>query len=165
MDDFGIALIVLFAASQAHAQEVFFGYGVGTFSSAKDAPSEVKTASLGYRGELYNGIYWQAKGGYWLDNSGDLSRKGSIYFSTGPSFLVDLKPIEIRSGIGLAFITQSDSYLGGNFPQFNEELYMGVRDKFGNGIGIKYEHISSAGLIQPNVGRDFVSVEISTKWW
>lgn len=164
MDDLSVALLLLFLSSNAHAQETFFGYGLGVFHSAKNAPTEVKSINLGYRGELYNGFYWQFKGGYWSDTSGDANRRSSFYFSTGPSILVDLRPIEIRTGIGLAAITNPDGYLGGTFPQFNEELYLGVRDKNGIGIGAKYEHISSGGLVKPNQGRDFILLELSTKW-
>lgn len=164
MDDLGLALILLLVSSQSRAQEVFFDYGLGIFNSAKNAPTEVKVADIGYRGELYNGLYWQSKVGYWGEGSGDPTRNSSFYFSTGPTLLIDLKPIELRSGWGLATISDPDSYLGGNFPQFNGEVYAGVRDMYGNGIGVKYEHISSAGLVQPNVGRDFIALEISSKW-
>lgn len=164
MNDLGLALVLLFISSQSHAQEIFFGYGLGVSNSAKNTHTEVKVANVGYRGELYNGLYWQFKGGYWGEGSSDPTRKSSLYFSTGPGLLIDLNPIELRSGWGLAAISRPDSYLGGAFPQFNGEVYAGVRDRHGNGIGIKYEHISSAGLVQPNVGRDFMLMEISTKW-
>jgi hypothetical protein len=54
--------------------------------------------------------------------------------------------------------------LGGAFPQFHGELYGGLRDSQGNGIGIKYNHFSSAGLVTPNQGRDFVLLELSVKY-
>lgn len=146
------------------ADEVFFGYGVGVFNSAKDSPTEVKVANIGYRADILAGIYWQFKVGYWGDGSGDNSRHNSAYISSGPGIRVDLAPIELRSGWGLAAITNPDSYLGGYFPQFNGELYLGLRDKWGDGLGIKYEHVSSAGLLQPNLGRDFAALEISLRW-
>lgn len=164
MNNLKLAILLFFVSSQAYSEEIFFGYGLGIFNSAKNIPAEVKTINLGYRVELYSGIYWQFKGGYWKDASDDYNRKSSLYLSTGPTMLVDLKPIEVRTGLGLATISVPDSYLGDIFPQFNEELYLGVRDKNGNGIGIKYEHISSAGIVQPNIGRDFVILEISSKW-
>lgn len=164
MNDLATALFMLLATSNSNAEEAFLSYGVGTFASARDSGAETKVINGGYRLELINGFYWQFKSGYWKDMSGDPTRKDSLYFSTGPTMLIDLRPVEIRTGIGLSGITNPDSYLGGYFPQFNEELYVGGRDKNGNGIGVKYEHISSAGIIQPNVGRDFLILEISTKW-
>ena len=158
-----LAALLLFA-SPAFADEVFFGYGVGVFNSAKTSPTEAKVANLGVRTDLFGGFYWQFKLGYWGDGSGDPNRHNSAYISSGPGILVDLRPVEIRSGWGLAAITNPDSYLGGRFPQFNGELYLGLRDRYGSGIGVKYEHISSAGLIQPNEGRDFAALEISFRW-
>lgn len=158
-----LTLIMLLSVS-AQADEVFSSYGVGAFNSAKNSPAEVKVVNVGYRPELYNGFYWQFKAGYWGEGSGDESRKSSFYASTGPGLMIDLKPIEIRSGWGLCAITQPDAYLGGRFPQFNGELYFGLRDRKDNGIGVKYEHISSAGLVVPNDGRDFFILEISQRW-
>lgn len=156
--------MLITATSDTHFQEMFSGFGFGLFDSAKAKATEVKVTDFGYRLELCNGIYWQNKVAYWLDQSGDPRRKNSFYLSTGLGMLVDLKPIEIRVGTNLGFLASRDSYLGGHFPQFNEELYVGVRDKRGNGIGVKIEHISSAGFSQPNQGRDFVMLELSSKW-
>ena len=162
MDNLGLALILLFYSSQTHAQEIFLSYGLGAFNSSASLPSP--TINGGYRYELYNGFYWHLTGGYWKDNSTDPTRKSSAYFSTGPGLLVDLNPVEIRNSVGLAAITNPDGYLGGSFPEFNEEIYVGLRDRHGNGIGVKYDHISSAGIYQPNIGRDFIMLEVSSKW-
>lgn len=163
MNNFLTSLFLLMATS-SHAQEIGFSYGLGVFNSAKVSPTELKVANLAYRLELYNGIYWQTKVGYWGDGSGDPNRHSSFYLSTGPGLLVDLNPVELRSGWGLTAINRADSYLGGVFPQFNGEVYAGLRDKKGDGMGLKYEHISSAGLITPNLGRDFLMIEMSTRW-
>lgn len=164
MDNFTLILLALFSSTQAHAQEMFFGYGLGVFNSAKNSPVEVKVSNVGYRLGMSKGFYWQLKGGYWGEGSGDHSRSSSFYVSTGPGLLVDLRPIELRSGWSVATISRPDAYLGGRFPQFNGEIYGGLRDKNDNGIGLKYEHISSAGLVVPNEGRDFVLLEISWRW-
>lgn len=155
---------LLFLSNIAFADTMYFGYGLGAFNSAKGSSSETKIGQIGYQADIWDGIYWQAKVGYWGDGSGDQSRRNSAYASMGPGLLIDLKPVEIRSGWSLAFITTPDSYLGGNFPQFNGELYVGLRDKRGNGIGIQLEHISSAGLVTPNEGRDFIVLQISQRW-
>lgn len=160
-----IALFLLSCSiSAARADEIDFGYGIGAFDSAKDSNAEVKVGTLTYRTELFRGFYWQAKVGYWGDGSSDRSRHNSAYVSSGPGLLIDLNPVEIRSGWGLAAITNTDSYLGGHFPQFNGEAYVGLRDKHGAGIGVSYEHISSAGIVSPNQGRDFFILHISEKW-
>lgn len=164
MNNLLLGLAMIMASSETHAQEIFFGYGIGAFGSAKYSTTEVKTIDLGYRMEIYNGLYWQFKSGDWIDTSNDRNRRGSLFLFTGPSLLIDLAPVEIRTGLSIGAIETTDSYLGGHFPQFNEDLYFGVRDRHGNGIGVKYEHISSAGIFQPNEGRDFVILEVSQRW-
>jgi hypothetical protein len=157
------ALLTLIV-SNAHADSMYGGYGLGMFNSAKSTASETKVGQVGYLADIWSGTYWQFKVGYWGDGSGDKSRRNSAYASTGPGLLIDLRPIEIRSGWGLAFVSTPDSMLGGSFPQFNGDLYIGLRDKRGNGIGIQLEHISSAGLVKPNTGRDFLTLQISQSW-
>lgn len=146
------------------ADEVFASYGVGIFNSAVNSPTEVKLGDIGYRRDVWKGVYWQFKGGYWGDGSGDPNRSGSGFISTGPGLKIDFSPVELHTGWGLAAISSPDSYLGGRFPQFNGDLYLGVRDKNGAGVGLEYDHISSAGIISPNVGRDFMLVQISQKF-
>lgn len=158
-----IALLALIS-TPALADTMYSGYGLGVFNSAKSSAAEVKVGHIGYLKDLWDGVYWQAKVGYWGDGSGDGSRRNSAYVSTGPGLLIDLGQVEIRSGWGLAAISTPDSYLGGHFPQFNGDLYVGLRDKRGNGIGLQYEHTSSAGLVTPNAGRDFILLQISQSW-
>jgi hypothetical protein len=155
--------LILFS-SVANADSGYFGFGLGAFNSARSSLSEVKAIQFGHQQDIMDGIYWQQKIGYWGDGSGDDTRKNSAYVSTGIGLLVDLRPLEIRNGWGLAVISTPDSFLGGHFPQFNGELYIGLRDKKGNGIGLQYEHLSSAGIVTPNRGRDFYFLQVSQSW-
>jgi hypothetical protein len=158
-------LTLSLANSSAIAGEVSVGYGLGVLHSADYGPVSTKVLQGAYRQDLSNGFYWQTRAGFWSDSSPkDTNRKGSGYGSVGIGFLIDLRPIELRSGWGIGGITATDSMLGGHAPQFNGDLYIGVRDKNGNGIGLQYEHISSAGIVTPNEGRDFVTLQLSTKW-
>lgn len=157
-------ILCLLISSVCLADEVFLGYGVGVFGDAKYYTGQNKYLELGYRSVVWEGIYWQFKGGCWGEASPDKSRTSSAWLSSGPGLEVDLSPIEIRSGWGLAAISSPDSQLGGHFPQFNGEMYIGLRDKRGDAIGLQYEHISSAGIINPNLGRDFVTLQLSQKW-
>lgn len=160
---FILASLILLS-TLAQADEAFVGFGVGVFNSALYHTGEVKVGQVGYRKDIFNGIYWQAKLGFFGDGSGDPTRNSSLYASTGPGLLIDLKPIEMRAGYGIAAISTPDSYLGGRFPQFQGEFYVGVRDHRGNGMGLQYEHISSAGLVTPNMGRDFLILQLSQQW-
>lgn len=159
-----LLLCLLLFSGVAHADEASLGFGVGAFGDAKYSTGQVKAGEASYRSFLIDGIYWQNKVGYWGEGSPDPSRKSSMFGSTGFGLEVDLRPLEIRAGYGLAFISTPDSQLGGRFPQFNGDLYVGLRDKKGDGIGIDYMHISSAGLVTPNQGRDFFILQLSQKW-
>lgn len=158
-----LALTALFC-TMARADEAFMGFGVGVAGSAKYHTGEVKVGDVGLRDEIYRGIYWQSQVGFFGDGSGDPHRNSSGYVSGGLGMLIDLKPIEMRAGYSIAAITTPDSYLGGRFPQFLGEAYVGVRDHRGNGMGLAYTHISSAGLVTPNQGRDFVILQLSQQW-
>lgn len=157
-------LLFLLFSTYASADEVFVNYGIGLGESAVNSMVETKMIDFGYRDFLYNGFYWQNTLGYYGDGSGNPQRKSSFYGSTGFGLEVDIHPVELHSGWALAAISTPDIYLGGNLPMFNGNLGVNIRDKHQNGIGLTYSHISSAGLVQPNQGRDFLTLELSFKW-
>jgi hypothetical protein len=145
--------------------ETFLGYGVGVFNDAKYYPGQNKYGEIGLRSFLFQGIYLQNKLGYEGEGSPDKTRKSGFWGSSGPGMEIDLRPIEMRAGGGLGFISNPDSQLGGVFPQFNTYFAIGVRDRKGDGMAFEYNHLSSAGLASgANEGRDFVILELSQKW-
>lgn len=158
-----LLLLTCLLTSFAHADEAFVGMGLGAFNTAKGGPGSVKLGQVGHRLDLIEGFYWQNKVGAWGQGANDYGMKSSAYGSSGLGFRVDLTPVEFRAGYGVGLISNPDSYLGGNF-QFNGETYLGLRDRKGNGFGLKYEHISSAGIEMPNQGRDFFVLELSQRW-
>ena len=164
MSDLCLGLILLIACTPTHADEAFVGYGIGIFNDASYNVGQMKVGDLGYRHFLFDGVYWQNKVGYWGEGSPDLSRSSSGFISSGLGLEMDLQPFELRSGYGLAAITSPDSQLGAVFPQFNGDLYAGFRDKKGDGIGLEYNHISCASFCSPNLGRDFIMIQLSQKW-
>lgn len=159
-----LALLLLFISNLCLADEAFIGYGVGVFNDADQFLGQNKYAEIGYRDFLYKGVYWQFKGGFWGEGSSDQTRKAGFWGSMGPGMEMNLNPLELRSGYGIAAISDPDSQLGAYFPQFDGELYLGLRDKQGDGVGFQYEHISCASFCSPNHGRDFVTVQLSLKW-
>lgn len=159
-----LLLLLALISTQCFADEAFLGYGVGILGDASQYVGQNKFGELGYRSFLLDGIYWQFKGGFWGEGSADPTRNASFWVSSGPGLEIDLQPIEIRSGWGLAAITSPDSQLGARFPQFNGEVYLGLRDKKGDGVGVQYEHISCASFCTPNHGRDFLILQLSQKW-
>ena len=159
-----LLLTLLLVSSLAQAEELSIGYGAGILADGNHYIGEVKHLTISYRSTLWDGIYTQYKIGYFGDGSPEPDRNSSFWGSVGLGLEVDLLPVEIRSGWGLAAISNPDSRLGGMFPQLHGDLYLGLRDKRGNGIGVQYCHLSSGGLVSPNYGRDFLLLVLSQKW-
>jgi hypothetical protein len=160
-----LGLLLLVSTPALAGDEAFLSYGVGIFNSADQYLGQNKIISVGYRQQVIGGFYLQSKLGFWGEGSGHADRKASFYASYGIGVKVNLAPIEIRTGWSLAFITHPDSQLGARFPQFNGDIYAGVRDKYGMGIGVRiYEHLSCASFCSPNQGRDFGSIEVSQEF-
>lgn len=130
---------------------------VGVFNSGKQSTAESKYLGLGYRDALGYGLTYQYEVGGWTDIAKH-GRKGSAYGTAQIGVEADAG-ITIRAMVGPALISTPDAYLGGTF-QFNEDFYAGIRGANGNTAGFKYKHISNAGIMQPNVGRDFAGLEV-----
>lgn len=158
-----LVFLYIFNPATCFSDELFVSYGLGLFKSAENTISETKVADVGYRFDLYSPWKLQVKAGGWFDGSNNPLRSSSFYVAAGPQYVITAGSLEVRNGIGVSYITHTDSYLGGHF-QFNPEFYLGVRDKEGSGIGIKYSHHSSGWISQPNIGRDSASLELSGKF-
>lgn len=159
-----IVLTTLLLSEAVQSDELDFGLGLGVGKSAVNSSVETRVYQGAYIWDLYDGFYTKGKLGYYSDTSGDPFRKSSIFGSWGLGLMVDLAPVEIRVGYGVGGILTPDSYLGGRFPQFNGDLYLGLRDGNGSCIGFSYNHISSASILYPNIGRDFIVLEIGKRW-
>ena len=159
-----LLLLLIGIVNNSYGEEAFIGYGVGIFNDSNYFLGQNKYIDVGYRSFMWDGFYWSFKGGYEGEGSPDIGRKSGFFASSGPGLEIDLQPLELRSGWGLAMISTPDSQLGGYFPQFNGTASIGLRDKHGDGIALEYNHISSAGFVNPNIGRDFMILELSQKW-
>jgi len=151
----------LLAASSAMAG-TFGRYGLGVFSSADYGRGETKSFSLGYEDDWFGPFIYQYEGGIFADQGGNgRSSSGfgniSVGVETNPGYLV------LRSLWGVGAITTPDSMLGGWF-EFNQDFLLGVKDDKGHIIGLDYKHISSAGIYNPNRGRDFILVHVEIPW-
>jgi hypothetical protein len=154
-------LIAIALASPASAG-IYGRYGLGVFNSAQTRPTETREISLGYVDQWFGPLIKQIEVGGWADSAGHgrhSSGFGSI--STG----IDSKPgyLVLRFTTGLSMITSPDEMLGGRF-QFNQDFLMGFADKRKHIIGISYKHISSAGIYEPNKGRDMISLYMEIPW-
>lgn len=154
-----IFVINCFLAQCSYGDEIFMSYGLGVFKSAENTISETKVVNLGYRKTLLSPWNLELKTGGWFDGSNNPLRHSSLYASAGPQYVITNGAFVLRNGIGFGFITSPDMYLGGYF-QFNPQLYLGYCDKDRACIGLNFNHFSSGGLSQPNIGRDSLSIEL-----
>ncbi len=129
---------------------------VGVFNSGKKSLAETKLVNIGHREYGPGGLCFQYEGGGWVDSVGQ-GRSGSAYGALQVGVEAG-DTVIARVVTGPALISSPDEYLGGIF-QFSEDFFMGIRGNSESTVGIKYKHFSSAGLEQPNVGRDFMGVE------
>lgn len=155
---YALAFLMLFV-SQTGIADAFFKYGIGILKSAVSDPAETKVFTLGYQNPLGRYFVWQAEGGFYSDSAGN-GRKNSGFFNLSAG-------VDVRTGIlqgqalwGPGLLTTPDAYIGGHFI-FNQDLYLGLRDQRGNGIGLNYKHMSTSGLEMPNYGRDSLLIRMS----
>lgn len=150
--------LVIYLPSAA-ADENLLSYGLGVFHSAENWPTETKFIRVAHRGDFDHISYWQAEGGLWVDTAGN-GRYSSSFLAASVGLKIDLSPIYFSNSFGLAAIAVPDTYLGGVFPQFTEEFTIGVKGTNNTSLGLSYKHFSSAGIISPNMGRDFLILSL-----
>lgn len=151
--------IVTYCAHPAHSDDVYLTGALGVFNSGKSSLSETKFANVGYRIDL-GWFKQQVELGGWIDRVP--GRSGSAYGAYQVGWEVD-NGLIARVMTGPAFITTPDDYLGGRL-EFKEDLYLGCKDVEGRTFGVKYNHLSSAGIYAPNIGRDFFGLEIGVRF-
>ncbi len=154
----GLLCASLLIMEEVDAGDLYLSGGVGIASSGASSLAETKLLNIGVRNYLGYGLSRQIECGAWTDRAGN-GRLSSGYASVLVGVEAD-GPLTARVMFGPAFITTQDAYLGGHF-QMQEQFYLGIRGKQDNTVGVAYKHFSSAGLYEPNVGRDFATAEIS----
>lgn len=147
-----LVVLLLFISGSAYA-DPYASFLLGVFNS-----TGAKFLQVGYRGPIGLGFDYQTELGLWVDPQGN-GRVSSGYIATQIGLQAgDL--VKVHVFVGPCLITSPDLYLGGVF-QFTEDFFIGLSGKNSNTIGVKYKHFSSAGIEMPNLGRDFVGIEVS----
>ncbi len=156
----GCTYYLIIGDSQA---DVYIDGSLGMFQNGQPSPANVKLGQVGYREFFDASFYNQIEGGGWVQTDRGDGRKSSGYVADQIGIQVE-NGILLRIATGPSFISTSDSFLGGHF-QFKEDLFIGIRDKEDSvTMGFKYQHFSSAGFEMPNLGRDFMGLELSFPW-
>ncbi len=135
-----------------------FGLSAG-HPGGKTVDSAVKNIEFGFQGPLKWGL-WQTGLGGWEDTTNYLNAKGSIYSHISFGLEPDLGKLYINYFLGPALISRTDALLGNNW-QFFQELGIGVKGKKrGTRIGVVFKHMSNAGIVKPNKGRNFLNLRV-----
>ncbi len=151
---------MLALASVAHADvTAMVGVGDGIMKGA-GTPFE-RTVVLGYEHKFPVGAFVRPQVGYFLDVSG-VNR--SSFFGSGLVGIRTISPVGpmLHFAVGPAYLQNPDQILGGHF-QFNLEFGIGMDDK-NFSLEAVVSHLSSAGIEQPNRGRDFIGLEVCFKF-
>lgn len=146
----------------------FAQWGIASEHPSKEASiTSVKFGEIGLSGEQGK-LAYTAGVGYWMDTTGYRSQ-GNLFVSDRAEnswFVETLYGVEPHCGpvyltykLGPAIITHPDPLLGSNL-QIAHELGFGLRDSRGVRVGIVLKHFSNAGIVRPNLGRDFVGLRI-----
>ena len=154
------AFLLVSSVAQAASLDALVGAGVGKNILAQHAPFE-RFGTLGIR---YGGAWKiQANGGYYLALAeGERSAwMGSL--QTGLEVVGDGGTYG-QLMFGPAYVSQDDSKLSGRF-QFHLTGGVGVKNDDGYGIGVMWNHLSNAGIKQPNMGRDMITAQLTIPIW
>lgn len=155
-----LLFLMLFPKQSLGSEGTFVKYSVNAHI---DKVAQEKGLSLGYQDELlFLEKKWEL--GFWSDQSHDPGAKSGGFgsYSIGVEPMWESFYVNFFQGIGI--ITSPDSVLGGPF-QFFEDLGFGIRDKRTSvSLGFQYKHISSAGIYNPNYGRDTMGIQIMIPW-
>lgn len=123
-----------------------------------DDVSSVKFGAIGYQAPLISLFDYQLEGGAFT-NKNELSHLTEF---VGASIGVS---VSTQSGLyskffsGPALLSHKDSRLSSVF-EFNNDVEFGLSDAKGTSIGVCFKHMSNAGLVFPNYGRDFGLVKL-----
>lgn len=149
---------LLFFIPSICSAESYLKYGLGILNSNK---AETRHLAVGVRNQFVSVIDSQLEVGGWADRRTDLNRSSSAYGQYSLGVTVKNSVFYLQAFGGIAAITNTDAFLGGNFPQFVQDIGFGFNDDRGVKIGASFKHMSSAGIYNPNMGRDFLSLELS----
>lgn len=151
-----ILLTVLFSFSSL-AKDLSLKYGLG-INNHQNQITDVKLIALSIDQDIFGILREKYEAGLYVDNTRVNSRVGYLAYMIGVEPRVGQAYFNGTSGLGM--MSGTDKRLGSAF-QFFHEFGFGVIDKNDRTrMGVYYKHISNAGITQPNMGRDFIGIQM-----
>lgn len=155
-----ILLMSVFWSGLVYSDDVTVNFGTGVFNSGKDSLAETKVLYGGYNYYLHERtLFWRTEFGGWVDTAGS-GRGSSAFGSQMLGVNAENEFFYAQGAAGVALLSNTDSFLGGNIA-FTETASIGINGSHNTKVGVFYKHISNAGLYDPNIGRDFIGVQIN----
>lgn len=133
-------------------------FGLGALNTQGNPLSQMKFFKISKENEIWYPINHRFSLGLWEDRRGN-GTSSSVFTAYQLGFEVHNNLLEMGIYGGPSLISAPDKELGGHL-HFNTTAVIGIRDKYGYFIGASYNHFSNAGLMEPNIGKDFISLEI-----
>ena len=149
-------LLILLLALNCYAddKDIYLKFNTGI----DDKIGSARLLAVGYQAPFYKILDYQLEGGAFRDSHQVQST--IAYGSATLGFTVNAQSgTYAKIFAGPALVSSTDSRLSSIF-EFNDDLELGIRDKRGLALGISFKHISNAGLVPPNTGRDFVGFKV-----
>lgn len=157
---FVVILLVLCIPKCAQGADYAFKIGPGEHNG--EFTGSIKIFELRREGHQIYAIHDALAVGFWVDNLGQ-GRDGSSFVK----YQLGVKPGQevgfyAKGFIGVMAISHTDVLLGGHF-QFGQDYGIGIRDET-SFVELGYSHISSAGIYNPNTGRDFSTLTTGVRF-
>ena len=155
-----LLLILLLFSSQAFAQQdqLVVDVGLGQFGSRGSSLSQDKFVKFGWQEDLWYVLKQRINLGAWEDTRGS-GYNSAVFTGYQIGFEVTNDVLQGSVWTGPTILSSTDQVLGG-YLQFNETIFFGIVDKDRNAIGFAYNHFSSGFLSTPNLGRDYLGIQI-----
>ncbi len=141
-------LLLILLTTGAYGGELILGGGLSNNDDSKGQ----RLFRIEYLAPINHTFFWKAEGGVF--NGYDLYTGLSLGFQAATT-----DGLFARYSLGPSYVANTDYRLSSNF-EFNHDFELGIRDKSGLEISIGLKHMSNAGLVPPNNGRDFVTVGV-----
>jgi len=143
-----LILLALLCSLPVQADNLMIRSGTGISNTRTS-----RIFALTFEKSLRDNWHYRAGGGFWIDNR---PNKNSTYYG---EFLIgkqagDFDGFHLALDVGFLWMTATDDLLGSHY-QLTEELTIGYKS-----IDFTYKHISNAGIIRPNIGRDYILLNL-----
>lgn len=151
--------LLILIPHQAHSNQWYGEWGTGVLNNSQTEYSQVKFGELGKKGVLNETFDYSYGGGAIIDSSNYPGSSSTMYGTALLGVGPHLQNLVVEYYLGGAYIQTPDTILGSHL-QFAHEVLIGIKDFRNVGVFISIKHLSNAGLVKPNMGRNFIGLGV-----